>query len=69
MSTSSVLFFFLQSSKADTYDTVALLFMSGLSTGGGRGVQAKAPEKGVFPLDHFGECKEVGPDVTVPVFV
>ena len=20
--------------------------------------QAKPPEKGVFPLDHFGECKE-----------
>ncbi|KAK9804953.1 hypothetical protein WJX73_002903 [Symbiochloris irregularis] len=31
--------------------------MSGFSTGGGRGAQAKAPEKGVFPLDHFGECK------------
>lgn len=21
---------------------------------------AKPPEKGVFPLDHFGECKQVG---------
>lgn len=27
--------------------------------GGSRGVAAKAPEKGVFPLDHFGECKTV----------
>ena len=33
--------------------------MSGRSTGGGRGYQPKAPEKGVFPLDHFGECKQV----------
>lgn len=27
--------------------------------GGNRGVAPKPPEKGVFPLDHFGECKEV----------
>ena len=27
--------------------------------GGARGYQPKAPEKGVFPLDHFGECKQV----------
>ncbi|CAG9461452.1 unnamed protein product [Pedinophyceae sp. YPF-701] len=27
--------------------------------GGSRGVPSKAPEKGIFPLDHFGECKEV----------
>lgn len=33
--------------------------MSGLSTGGARGYQGKAPEKGIFPLDHFGECKKV----------
>lgn len=26
--------------------------------GGNRGVAPKAPEKGVFPLDHFGECKK-----------
>lgn len=26
--------------------------------GGARGLQAKAPEKGVFPLDHFGECQK-----------
>mmetsp|Transcript_33123 Transcript_33123/g.45903 ORF Transcript_33123/g.45903 Transcript_33123/m.45903 type:complete len:83 (+) Transcript_33123:376-624(+) len=24
-----------------------------------RGAQPKAPEKGVFPLDHFEECKSV----------
>jgi cytochrome c oxidase assembly protein subunit 19 len=24
--------------------------------GGARGVGARAPEKGVFPLDHFHEC-------------
>ncbi|GMH46088.1 hypothetical protein BSKO_14052 [Bryopsis sp. KO-2023] len=24
--------------------------------GGARGFQPKPPEKGVFPLDHFGEC-------------
>jgi hypothetical protein len=28
--------------------------------GGARGVGAKPPEKGIFPLDHFGECKQVG---------
>ena len=22
-------------------------------------MQPRAPEKGVFPLDHFGECKQV----------
>ncbi len=27
--------------------------------GGSRGLAAKPPEKGVFPLDHFGECAEV----------
>jgi hypothetical protein len=27
--------------------------------GGARGVGAKPPEKGIFPLDHFGECKQV----------
>ncbi|GBG78713.1 hypothetical protein CBR_g27938 [Chara braunii] len=26
--------------------------------GGSRGFQPIPPEKGVFPLDHFGECKE-----------
>jgi len=26
--------------------------------GGARGVGAKPPEKGIFPLDHFGECKK-----------
>ncbi|WZN59074.1 cytochrome c oxidase assembly protein COX19 [Chloropicon roscoffensis] len=30
--------------------------------GGSRGVAAKAPEKGVFPLDHFGECKTFAAD-------
>lgn len=33
--------------------------MSGGAFGGARGYQPRAPEKGVFPLDHFGECKEV----------
>ena len=32
---------------------------SGGSFGGARGYQPKPPEKGVFPLDHFGECKDV----------
>lgn len=27
---------------------------------GGVRTKAKSPEKGVFPLDHFAECKEVG---------
>ncbi|XP_075266011.1 cytochrome c oxidase assembly protein COX19-like [Convolutriloba macropyga] len=26
--------------------------------GGSRGTAPKPPEKGVFPLDHFGECTE-----------
>lgn len=26
---------------------------------GGVRTKAKSPEKGVFPLDHFAECKEV----------
>lgn len=29
---------------------------SGGAFGGARGYQPKPPEKGVFPLDHFGEC-------------
>lgn len=32
---------------------------SGGSFGGARGYQPRPPEKGVFPLDHFGECKHV----------
>lgn len=32
---------------------------SGGAFGGSRGLQPKPPERGVFPLDHFGECKEV----------
>ncbi|KAL6782003.1 COX19 [Auxenochlorella protothecoides x Auxenochlorella symbiontica] len=32
---------------------------SGGAFGGSRGLKPKPPEKGVFPLDHFGECKEV----------
>ena len=32
---------------------------SPMAFGGARGIAAKAPEKGVFPLDHFGECKTV----------
>ena len=27
--------------------------------GGARGLQPRAPEKGVFPLDHFAECKSI----------
>ncbi|WPT12052.1 Cytochrome c oxidase assembly protein COX19 [Picochlorum sp. SENEW3] len=29
---------------------------AGGAFGGARGYQPKPPEKGVFPLDHFGEC-------------
>jgi cytochrome c oxidase assembly protein subunit 19 len=32
---------------------------AGGSFGGARGYQPRPPEKGVFPLDHFGECKGV----------
>lgn len=32
---------------------------AGGAFGGSRGYQPRAPEKGVFPLDHFGECKQV----------
>lgn len=32
---------------------------AGGSFGGARGFQPRPPEKGVFPLDHFGECKSV----------
>lgn len=35
---------------------------SGGAFGGSRGMQPKPPEKGVFPLDHFGECKQVMQD-------
>lgn len=39
---------------------VAPLEMSaGGAFGGARGLAPKPPEKGVFPLDHFGECKKV----------
>jgi len=30
---------------------------SGGAFGGARGYQPRPPEKGVFPLDHFGECE------------
>jgi cytochrome c oxidase assembly protein subunit 19 len=30
---------------------------SGGAFGGARGYTPRAPEKGVFPLDHFGECR------------
>ena len=33
--------------------------MSGGAFGGARGYQPRPPEKGVFPLDHFGECKNM----------
>ena len=32
---------------------------SGGAFGGARGYQPRPPEKGVFPLDHFGECTHV----------
>lgn len=32
---------------------------AGGSFGGARGFQPRPPEKGVFPLDHFGECKSI----------
>ncbi|KAK9806987.1 hypothetical protein WJX72_009630 [[Myrmecia] bisecta] len=32
---------------------------AGGAFGGARGVAPKPPEKGVFPLDHFGECKQL----------
>lgn len=31
---------------------------AGGAFGGARGYQPKPPEKGVFPLDHFGECRK-----------
>ena len=39
---------------------------AGGAFGGSRGYQPRAPEKGVFPLDHFGECKQVGNQVFLP---
>ncbi len=32
---------------------------------GGVRTKAKSPEKGVFPLDHFAECKEVGTEDSI----
>lgn len=32
---------------------------AGGAFGGARGFQPRPPEKGVFPLDHFGECKQL----------
>lgn len=32
---------------------------SGGAFGGARGYKPRPPEKGVFPLDHFGECTHV----------
>ena len=46
---------------ACTHVYSAVVAMSSMSAGGMRGAAAKPPEKGVFPLDHFGECTEVGP--------
>ena len=37
----------------------AVSMSAGGAFGGARGYQPRAPEKGVFPLDHFGECKSV----------
>lgn len=33
---------------------------AGGAFGGAKGYQPRPPEKGVFPLDHFGECKQAG---------
>jgi cytochrome c oxidase assembly protein subunit 19 len=35
---------------------------SGGAFGGAKGYQPRPPEKGVFPLDHFGECKTAKED-------
>ncbi|KAK9904671.1 hypothetical protein WJX75_000194 [Coccomyxa subellipsoidea] len=35
---------------------------AGGAFGGARGYQPKSPDKGVFPLDHFGECKQLKED-------
>lgn len=32
---------------------------AGGAFGGARGYQPRPPEKGIFPLDHFGECKNI----------
>ena len=32
---------------------------AGGAFGGSRGLAPRPPEKGVFPLDHFNECKQV----------
>eukprot|EP00270_Netrium_digitus_P016927 TRINITY_DN6135_c0_g2_i4.p1 TRINITY_DN6135_c0_g2~~TRINITY_DN6135_c0_g2_i4.p1 ORF type:complete len:149 (-),score=34.05 TRINITY_DN6135_c0_g2_i4:130-576(-) len=32
---------------------------AGGAFGGARGLQPQPPERGVFPLDHFGECKHL----------
>lgn len=43
---------------------------AGGAFGGARGYQPKPPEKGVFPLDHFGECKAVRLHLQMlPIFV
>ena len=39
---------------------------AGGAFGGARGYQPKAPDKGVFPLDHFGECKQVSLSMFTP---
>lgn len=38
---------------------------AGGAFGGARGFQPRPPEKGVFPLDHFGECKSVRANMAV----
>ena len=40
---------------------------AGGAFGGARGYQPKAPDKGVFPLDHFGECKQVSSLTYMPI--
>ena len=42
---------------------------AGGAFGGARGYQPKPPDKGVFPLDHFGECKQVGPRFYQPALL
>ena len=39
--------------------SLSVQMSAGGAFGGARGLAPKPPEKGVFPLDHFGECKKV----------
>ncbi|CAI5504237.1 unnamed protein product [Closterium sp. Naga37s-1] len=47
-----------ESRQSPTTPRAAMAGVGG-AFGGSRSLQPVPPEKGVFPLDHFGECKEV----------